>query len=86
MIENKVITKQMQLELESETVVYEMFLSLSQADIEELFERISQNIVVKIDLSNFIKKYLQDLLDKDIKSVFLKVRNLPSKDTKPLLL
>ncbi|CAG8573991.1 761_t:CDS:2, partial [Acaulospora colombiana] len=67
-------------------ILVQPFKSLSQADAEELFERIAQNTVVKIDLPDFIEKYLQDLLNGNIESVFRKVRNPPSKDAKPLLL
>ncbi|CAG8597721.1 3088_t:CDS:2, partial [Acaulospora morrowiae] len=67
-------------------ILVKPFKSLSQEDAEDLFERITQNTVVKIDLPNFIEKYLQDLLDGDIEGVFLKVRNPPSKDSQPLLL
>ncbi|CAG8614208.1 13152_t:CDS:2, partial [Acaulospora colombiana] len=58
-------------------ILVKPFKSLSQEDTEDLFERIAQNTVVKIDLPNFIEKYLQDLLDGDIESVFLKINAIP---------
>ncbi|CAG8628576.1 4735_t:CDS:2, partial [Acaulospora morrowiae] len=67
-------------------ILVQPFKSLSQSDAEDLFEKINQNTVVKIDLPDFIEKYLQDLLNGDIESAFLKVRNPPSKDAQPLLL
>uniref|UniRef100_U9T2E7 Uncharacterized protein n=1 Tax=Rhizophagus irregularis (strain DAOM 181602 / DAOM 197198 / MUCL 43194) TaxID=747089 RepID=U9T2E7_RHIID len=57
------------------------FKPLFQVDVKDLFEKIAQDTDIKIDLSKYIEKYLQDLLNKDIKSVFLKVKNPFSKNT-----
>jgi hypothetical protein len=57
------------------------------SNVEDLFERIAQDTVVKIDLPKYIEKYLHDLFDGDKERVLLKIRNPPSsKDTLPLFL
>ncbi|PKY50673.1 hypothetical protein RhiirA4_546098 [Rhizophagus irregularis] len=54
---------------------------------EDLFERIAQDTVVKIDLPKYIEKYLHYLLDGDKERALLKIRNPPSsKDAPPLFL
>lgn len=54
-------------------ILVDPFKLLSQANAEDLFERIAQDIVVKVDLPKYIKKHLHDLLDEDKERVLLKI-------------
>jgi len=61
------------------------FTEFSEEDAEELFNEISSNTTVEVDLPKDIKEYLQDLLSGNIENAMSKIE-IPLKDASRLSL
>ena len=61
------------------------FREFSKEDAEELFNEISSNTTIEVDLPNNIKEYLKDLFSGDIHNAMSKIE-IPLNDTSRLSL